>query len=60
MINLMATRDNSIVKSHDQTKTKKKLKSTIITKSCAHALTDDKIVKSAFNKNNVETIKIVK
>ena len=56
----MATRDNSIAKSHDQKKKKKKLNSTIITKSCAHTLTDDKIVKSAFNKNNVETIKIVK
>ena len=57
MINLIATRDNSIVKSHDQ---KKKLKSTIITKSCAHTLTDNKTVESAFNKNNVEIIKIVK
>ena len=56
----MATRDNSIAKSHDQKKKKKKLNSTIITKSCAHTLTDDKVVKSAFNKNNVETIKIVK
>ena len=57
MINLMETRDNSIAKSHDQ---KKNLNSTIITKICAHTLTDDKIVKSAFNKNNVETIKTVK
>ena len=50
----ITTRDNGNVKFHDQEKIK--LSSTVIAKGCAHTLTEDKIVKSSFNKNKA-TIK---
>lgn len=47
--------DNSNVQSHDQEENK--LNNAIIAKNGAHTLTDDKIIKIPFNKNNVVTIK---
>ena len=51
----ITTCDNGNVQSHDQEKSK--LSSTINANSGAHTLTHEKITKSAFNKNNVATIK---
>ena len=50
----ITTRNDGNVQSHDQEKSQ--LNSTIITNSCAHTDTHEKI-KSSFNKNNVATIK---
>ena len=51
----ITTRDNGNVQYHDREESK--LNSTIIANSGAHTLTDDKIIKSLFNKNNKATIK---
>ena len=51
----ITTGGNGNVQSHD--KEKSILSSTIIVGSRAHTLTAGKILKSAFNKNNVATIK---
>ena len=51
----ITTRDNGNVQSHDQEESK--LNSTINVNNRAHTLTDDKIIKSRFNKNNLTTIK---
>ena len=51
----IATRDSGNVQSHDLEECK--LNSTINISSGAHALADDKIIKSPFNMNNVATIK---
>ena len=51
----ITTCDNGNVQSHDQEKSK--LISTINANSGAHTLTHEKITKSAFDKNNVATIK---
>ena len=48
-------RDNGNVQSHDQEETK--LSNTCKTNSCFHAVTDDKIMKTPFDKNDVATIK---
>ena len=49
------TRDNGHVHPHEQEKSK--LNNAIITKSGAHMLTIDKVIKSPFNQNNKATIK---
>ena len=51
----VTTRDNGNVQSNDYEKSK--LNSTINVNSGAHTLTDDKITKSPFNKQNIATIK---
>ena len=51
----ITTLDNGIVQPQDQEENK--LNSTINANSGAHTLTDDKIIKSPFNKKNVATIK---
>ena len=48
-------RDKGNVQSHDQDDSK--LDSTNIANSGAHTLTDCKIIRNPFNKNNVATIK---
>ena len=50
----ITTRDNGNAQSHGQEKSKSN--SNIMANIGAHALTDDKVVKSPFNKNNVATI----
>ena len=47
-------RDIGNVQYHDQEESK--LNSNIMANIAAHALTDDKIIKSPFNKNNAATI----
>ena len=49
------TCDNGIVQSHDQEESK--LNSTINANSGAHTLTNNKIIKSPFKRNNVAAIK---
>ena len=51
----IATRDSGNVQSHDLEESK--LNSNINMSSGAHALADDKMIKSPFNMNNVATIK---
>ena len=51
----MTIRDNSNVQSLDYEESK--LGSTNIANSCAHTLTDCKIIRNPFNENNVATIK---
>ena len=51
----ITTCDNGNVQSHNQEESK--LNSTINVNSGAHTLTDDKIIKSPYDKNNVETVK---
>ena len=51
----ITTRDNGNVQYHDQEENK--LNSATDANSGSHTLTDDKIIKSPFNKNNVATIK---
>ena len=51
----ITTGDSGNVQSHDQEEGK--LNSSINANSGAHTLTNDKIIKSPFNKNNVATIK---
>ena len=51
----ITTHNNANVQSHHQQESK--LNSTINANSGAHTVTDDKIVKIPFNKNNVATIK---
>ena len=54
-IKQITARDNSNVQSHDQEE--RKLNRTINANSGTQALTNDKIIKSLFNKNNIATIK---
>ena len=51
----ITTRSNDNVQSHDQEK--RELSITIIVNRGTHTLTDDKFIKSSFNKKNVATIK---
>ena len=54
-IKQITARDNSNVQSHDQEESK--LNRTINANSGTQTLTNDKIIKSLFNKNNIATIK---
>ena len=54
-IKQITARDNSNVQSHDQEESK--LNWTINANSGTQTLTNDKIIKSLFNKNNIATIK---